>query len=91
MAEEVQKRVTDAVNDFMEDVDKRYIRNMQKFMYNCYGSCCSDRRSSRAQVNECIEDCSKDLKNIHTVLQGDLGELQVFFIFELIILKSFEL
>ena len=76
--EKIQNQMTAGVNDLVDEIDRKIIRQTQKSMFTCCAGCFDDRRASREHIDECLKKCSKDLKKIQSNLESELGDLQVF-------------
>ncbi|KAI6215037.1 Cht7 [Aphelenchoides besseyi] len=74
--EETQRRVKNAVDGLIDELDKSYLRDIQKRMFNCSAQCCEDKRSSRVGIEECVEKCNLPMKRAQTTLENELGTLQ---------------
>ncbi|KAI6188091.1 Protein of unknown function DUF842 domain containing protein [Aphelenchoides besseyi] len=74
--EETQRRVKNAVDGLIDELDKSYLRDIQKRMFNCSAQCCDDKRSSRQGIEECVEKCNLPMKRAQTSLENELGTLQ---------------
>eukprot|EP00080_Pristionchus_pacificus_P017655 PDM77675.1 lnkn-1 [Pristionchus pacificus] len=74
--EATQQRVKSAVDSMLLEVDKGYLREMQKKMFNCSAKCCDDRKGPRESVEQCIEKCNEPMRKAQRVLEGELEQLQ---------------
>ena len=74
--DEVQQRIKDAVNQLVDDLDKNYLRGMQKDMFECSARCCEDKFGGRSTVDNCVEVCNAKLKRAQMNLEKELGDLQ---------------
>jgi hypothetical protein len=88
--EETQSRVKQAVDTLIDDIDKNYLRDIQKRkpallnsnfsllsgMFNCSAKCCEDKRSSRRSIEECVERCNLPMQAAQTSLETELNSLQ---------------
>jgi hypothetical protein len=74
--EETQKRVKNAVDGLIDELDKKYLRDVQKLMFNCSAKCCDDKRNSRQSIEECVDRCNIPMRAAQTSLESELGTLQ---------------
>uniref|UniRef100_A0A0K0G198 Protein FAM136A (inferred by orthology to a human protein) n=1 Tax=Strongyloides venezuelensis TaxID=75913 RepID=A0A0K0G198_STRVS len=74
--EKEQKRMMIAVNDFVEQMEKKYFRGVQKTMFECSARCVSDNYSERENVEHCIDTCGNNLQRIQNYLKNELQTLQ---------------
>jgi hypothetical protein len=81
--DEIQRKMKDAVDNLINDLDKNYLRDIQQRMFHCSGKCCDDKRSSRQSIEECVDRCSIPLKKAQTSLETELGALQVIIYLEI--------
>ncbi|GMS91170.1 hypothetical protein PENTCL1PPCAC_13345, partial [Pristionchus entomophagus] len=74
--EATQERVRKAVDQMVLEVDKDYLRGMQKAMFNCSARCCDDRKGPREAIESCIEQCNLPMMKAQRVLEAELTQLQ---------------
>ncbi|KAI1708830.1 protein linkin [Ditylenchus destructor] len=74
--EKTQQRIKQSVDGFVDDLDKKHLREFQRVMFMCSASCVEDKRSDRKSVEDCIEKCNEDMKRIQAKLEQELGTLQ---------------
>lgn len=74
--EETQSRVKQEVDKLIDELDKHYLRDIQKRMFNCSAKCCDDKRSSRRTIEECVERCNYPMQAAQTSLEKELNSLQ---------------
>ena len=64
-----------AVDDLVDDLDKKYFRDMQRKVYLCSADCCT-KTDSRQKIESCVDLCNKPLQKVQGVLEQELGTLQ---------------
>ncbi|KAK0417942.1 hypothetical protein QR680_013290 [Steinernema hermaphroditum] len=74
--DETQRRVKEAVDNMIDDVDKSHLRDLQKNMFTCSAKCCEDKKSSREVVEKCVDLCNSGMKKAQATLEQELGALQ---------------
>lgn len=74
--EAVQKRMKEAVDGLLDDLDKNYLRGIQKKMFDCSSRCCDDRKGSRDSLEKCVDRCNSSMQNAQRVLEKELGAFQ---------------
>ncbi|GMT21224.1 hypothetical protein PFISCL1PPCAC_12521, partial [Pristionchus fissidentatus] len=74
--EATQTRVKAAVDEMLDGVDKSYLRDMQKAMFNCSSKCCDDKKGAREGVQMCIEKCNQPMMKAQRVLEAELEQMQ---------------
>lgn len=70
-----EKRMKEAVDALIDDIDKSHLRVLQKQMFLC-SSDCYDKAVSREIVESCVERCNKPLKKASKVVQKEMDDLQ---------------
>lgn len=70
-----EKRMKEAVDALIDDIDQSYLRGIHKKMFVC-SSNCYDRSMNRDIVETCVEDCNKSVKSATGILQKELDNLQ---------------
>ncbi|KAH7722623.1 hypothetical protein AAVH_09874 [Aphelenchoides avenae] len=74
--EQTQKRMKASVDELIDEVDKKYLRDIQRKMFLCSANCCEDKRSGRDQVENCVDRCNAGMKRAQSLLENELGNLQ---------------
>uniref|UniRef100_A0A0K0DTZ5 Protein FAM136A n=1 Tax=Strongyloides stercoralis TaxID=6248 RepID=A0A0K0DTZ5_STRER len=55
--EGAQRRMTDSVEKFADEIDRKYLRTIKKAMFDCSSKCFSNKNASRVEIDRCIESC----------------------------------
>ncbi|XP_066955214.1 protein FAM136A isoform X1 [Macrobrachium rosenbergii] len=76
MVDKAQHRIQEAMTALVDDLDKTYLRGMQKSMHLCSADCCDKKESSVDQVHRCIESCSTPLTQAQSFVQNELSQFQ---------------
>ncbi|KAK4305497.1 hypothetical protein Pmani_022603 [Petrolisthes manimaculis] len=76
MVDQAQTRIQEAMTTLVDDLDKTYLRGMQRSMHMCAADCCDRKESSVDQVHRCIENCSTPLTQAQTFVQHELSQFQ---------------
>ncbi|EFO92684.1 hypothetical protein CRE_16337 [Caenorhabditis remanei] len=74
--EATQWKVKQAVDEMIDDLDKNYLRDMQKSMFLCSAKCCDNKKTTRDAVENCVESCNDGMKKAQGNLERELGGLQ---------------
>ncbi|CAI4231229.1 unnamed protein product [Auanema sp. JU1783] len=74
--EATQAKVKHAVDEMIDDLDKKYLRDMQKKMFLCSASCVDNRKSTREAVENCVENCNTGMMTAQRKLETELATLQ---------------
>lgn len=74
--EQTQQRVKHEVDSLIDDLDRAHLRGIQQKMFTCSAKCCDDKRSSRGEIEACVERCNNPMKMAQTSLENELGTLQ---------------
>ncbi|CAI5446213.1 unnamed protein product [Caenorhabditis angaria] len=74
--EATQMKVKMAVDEMINDLDKNYLRDMQKNMFLCSARCCENKNSTRDAVEGCVDKCNDGMKKAQINLEKELGGLQ---------------
>uniref|UniRef100_A0AC35UA98 Protein FAM136A n=1 Tax=Rhabditophanes sp. KR3021 TaxID=114890 RepID=A0AC35UA98_9BILA len=74
--EEEQKKMTQAVDNFVEELDRKYIRQIQKKMFDCSSKCVDNQGASRNSVEDCITTCNSTMIAAQKYLEHELNTLQ---------------
>lgn len=76
MAQEAQNRVQSAIRDFVDDVDKAKLREMERTMHLCAANCCENKESSINEVLRCKEKCEAPTMRAQKYVQSELERFQ---------------
>jgi len=76
MAEDAQHRVQTAVTNMIDDVDKSFLRKMQRAMHTCAAKCCEDERAGLDDVHRCVENCAQPLHKAQSFVQTEMQQFQ---------------
>ncbi|XP_068202357.1 protein FAM136A isoform X2 [Palaemon carinicauda] len=76
MVDKAQHRIQEAMTGLVDDLDKTYLRGMQRSMHLCSADCCDRKESSVDQVHRCIESCSTPLTQAQSFVQNELSQFQ---------------
>jgi len=74
--EEQRKRVEDHMTKMVEEIDKTYLRKMQRDMHRCAAQCCENETYSIQKVHNCVDDCSSSLNKAQQYVQGEFERVQ---------------
>ncbi|KAK5970190.1 hypothetical protein GCK32_002712 [Trichostrongylus colubriformis] len=74
--EATQMKVKTAVDGMIDELDRTYLRDMQKQMFLCSAKCCDHKDSTREIVETCVEKCNSGMKKAQRTLETELGGLQ---------------
>jgi hypothetical protein len=74
--EQIQQRVKQAVDSLIDELDKSHLRDIQKRMFNCSSKCCEDKKSSRMDIEKCVERCNEPMRTAQASMEAELGALQ---------------
>lgn len=74
--EEVNQRLEGAVNELVDEMDKKYLRKIKRDMFSCSARCCEDKQGDILKVSNCIESCNTNMKRAHMNLEQELATLQ---------------
>jgi len=64
------------VNEMMDSLDKSHLRPLQGRMHNCAAECCKDKISSMETVQKCMENCSRPLLKVQTIIEQEMNDFQ---------------
>uniref|UniRef100_A0AC34FC67 Protein FAM136A n=1 Tax=Panagrolaimus sp. ES5 TaxID=591445 RepID=A0AC34FC67_9BILA len=73
--EETQRRVKNAVDDLIDNLDRDILRDKQRKAFLCSADCCNST-GSRTTIETCVDSCNKSMQKAHTVLETELAALQ---------------
>ncbi|XP_076068214.1 protein FAM136A-like isoform X1 [Oratosquilla oratoria] len=76
MVDDAQHKIQGAMTALVDELDRTFLRNMQKRMHLCAADCCSSEQSSVDQVHRCIESCSTPLTQAQSFVQHELSQFQ---------------
>ncbi|KYN20687.1 PREDICTED: protein FAM136A-like [Trachymyrmex cornetzi] len=74
--EEQRKRVEDHMTKMVEEIDKMYLRKIQRDMHKCAAQCCENESYSIQKVHTCVENCSSSLNKAQQYVQGEFERVQ---------------
>ncbi|XP_055335390.1 protein FAM136A-like [Paramacrobiotus metropolitanus] len=74
--EAAQRKVEDAVNKMLTEVDSSHLRKVQGQAFKCCASCCDDTRSSMEVRQNCIGKCMEPVANSQDILAAELSNFQ---------------
>ncbi|XP_029157008.1 protein FAM136A-like [Nylanderia fulva] len=60
----------------VEEIDKTYLRKMQRDMHKCAAQCCENETYSIQKVHNCVENCSSSLNKAQQYVQGEFERVQ---------------
>jgi len=76
MAEAAQGRVQSAIKDFVNTVDRSFLRSYERRMHLCAAECCSDQAAYVEDVHRCIESCQAPARKSQQYVQSELERFQ---------------
>lgn len=68
MAEQAQKLVQSSIKNFVNEVDAKYLRNMERVMYECAAKCCANNTGTIDEVHECVEKCQVTVNTSRSIV-----------------------
>ncbi|XP_072763477.1 protein FAM136A-like [Anoplolepis gracilipes] len=71
-----KKRVEDHMTKMVEEIDKTYLRKMQRDMHKCAAQCCENETYSIQKVHNCVDNCSSSLNKAQQYVQGEFERVQ---------------
>ncbi|CAD5225507.1 unnamed protein product [Bursaphelenchus xylophilus] len=74
--EAVQKKMKAAVDGLLDELDKLYLRDIQRNMFTCSSKCCEDKVGSRESIEKCVERCNGPLHKAQVTLEQELTAFQ---------------
>ncbi|KAK2703467.1 protein FAM136A-like [Artemia franciscana] len=74
--EDAHRKIQDAVNGLVNDLDKGALRRTQYDMHQCAAKCCLDDKASTEQIHSCIDRCSVPLQKGQQYVQQELTQFQ---------------
>jgi len=76
MAEAAQSRVQSAIKGFINEIDKGYLRGLERNMHLCAANCCEDAFASVEDVHRCMERCQEPTQRAQQAVQQELQHVQ---------------
>uniref|UniRef100_A0A1B6MAW5 Protein FAM136A n=1 Tax=Graphocephala atropunctata TaxID=36148 RepID=A0A1B6MAW5_9HEMI len=76
MAEQKREEAVQAIEKHVENIDKMFLRVLQKEMYDCSSKCCDNKTASIKEINFCIDKCSTKLNDSHNYCTTQLNSYQ---------------
>ena len=76
MAHGAQERVQNAMRDFVNLIDKKHMREVERQVHLCAAECCADKDSSMNDVLACKDRCELPAKKAQHYLQNELERFQ---------------
>uniref|UniRef100_A0A1I7SUA1 Protein FAM136A n=1 Tax=Bursaphelenchus xylophilus TaxID=6326 RepID=A0A1I7SUA1_BURXY len=74
--ESTQERVRTSVDQLVDELDKKYLRDIQRKMFLCSSKCCENKNVSRDRLDTCIEKCNRGTEKAQDAIDKELGLLQ---------------
>lgn len=74
--EEGQRRMESAVNDVLNDIDRKCLRTLQIKMHQCAIQCCRDSSNNMRSLEVCNENCSKEVIAAQKYIQNEFSTWQ---------------
>ncbi|XP_020281652.1 protein FAM136A [Pseudomyrmex gracilis] len=74
--QEQKKRVEDHMTKMVEEIDKTYLRKMQRDMHLCAAQCCENETYSVQKVHNCVENCSSSINKAQQYVEGEFERVQ---------------
>ena len=75
MADSEQK-LNQAVMAMVDNLDRTYLRKMQKNMYNCIAKCYDNTSGNKEVIENCAQNCSIGLNEIQSLFQQEMQYYQ---------------
>jgi hypothetical protein len=76
-ANDAQENVHKSVRGFVGDVDRTFLRPLERSMHLCAANCCEDTATSTEKVHACIEQCQGQTVKAHGYMQAEMQRFQV--------------
>ncbi|CEF63833.1 Protein FAM136A [Strongyloides ratti] len=73
--EKAQQRMTESMEEFIDEIDRKYLRRIKKEMFDCSSRCLDDRSLKRTETESCIESCSSSIEMAQKYFNKELGTL----------------
>ncbi|OQV12002.1 putative Protein FAM136A [Hypsibius exemplaris] len=74
--ETAQRKVEDAVNAMLVEIDGSHLRKVQSQSFKCAATCCDDPKKSMEDRQRCIGGCMDTVAKAQDVLGAELNEFQ---------------
>ncbi|XP_050426491.1 protein FAM136A-like [Adelges cooleyi] len=74
--DEEQRRMESAVNNALNDIDKKCLRKLQIQMHQCSIDCCKDTSININSLKVCVDNCAKDVVSSQNYLQNEFSKWQ---------------
>uniref|UniRef100_A0A915JHN7 PDZ domain-containing protein n=1 Tax=Romanomermis culicivorax TaxID=13658 RepID=A0A915JHN7_ROMCU len=71
-----QARIVNAVEDFMEKIDRSHVRQIERALHLCAADCCKDSANSKDTVQRCVMQCAKPMEMVQQKLESELTHIQ---------------
>lgn len=72
MVEEANTRVRNGMQEFVQNIDKNHLRNMERDMHLCAVECCSNQTANLEEVMNCKQKCEVKLDRAQKYVQTEL-------------------
>ena len=69
---QAQSRVQTSIRDFVNEIDKGYLRNMERQMHLCAAECSSNEIATINEVMQCREKCTEKTIPAQNYVQSEL-------------------
>jgi len=76
MAEAAQSRVQSAMKEFINEIDRSRLRNLERDMHLCAAKCCDDPGANIDDVHRCVERCQQPTVRAQQFVQSELERFQ---------------
>ncbi|CAM9338443.1 unnamed protein product, partial [Phaeothamnion confervicola] len=76
MSEDASRKLQDAVERMLENMERRDLRPLQQRTYSCMAKCYEDKRSPARQVSSCAEQCSMPAQRANEAIGQEMQEFQ---------------
>ena len=73
---QAKNRLQTGAEEFMNDIHKGYMRNMERQMNLCAAECCSNETASIDEVMDCKEECEEKTIKAQTYVESELQRFQ---------------
>ena len=71
------QKVQDALKEFIKEVDKFRLREVQRRMHLCAANCHADNHADVDQVHNCVERCKYPAQRAQIYVQSKLEHFQI--------------
>ena len=75
-ADQLQRKLQDAVDAMLEAVDKERMRPMQKATYLKMAACFDSRTATSAQIENCMQNSSQRVQISQQIIQQEMNAFQ---------------